>query len=156
MLQDVDQDLFECRNRFGLEVFAFERGQGVEKQLAEVGEGGGSARGNGVAGQSLENLAEGAIDVGGRVKLLDGQEEFHGAAVSALLVEILTLVIEAKRYVFTGTRRRATASVGGDVGTTGIEVAGIGHGGVPFCGEVCAGWQESWWWEALRSLVAWL
>src|SRR5713226_5549275 len=133
MLQDVDQDFLECRNRFGFEVFAFERGQGVEEQLADVGKRRGSARGNGVASQSLENLAEGAIDVGGRVKLLDGQEEFHGAAVSALLVEILTLVIHAKRYVFTGTRRRATASVGGDVGTTGIEVAGIGHGGVPFC-----------------------
>src|SRR5713101_9390579 len=137
MLQDVDQDFLECRNRFGFEVFAFERGQGVEEQLADVGKRRGSARGNGVASQSLENLAEGAIDVGGRVKLLDGQEEFHGAAVSGLLVEILTLVIEAKRYVFTGTRRRATASVGGDVGTTGIEIAGIGHGGVPFCSLEC-------------------
>ena len=107
MLQDVDQDFLECRNRFGFEVFALERGQGVEKQLADVGKRRGSARGNGVARQSLENLAEGAIDVGGGVKLLDGQEEFHGAAVSALLVEILTLVIEAKRYVFTGHRQRS-------------------------------------------------
>ena len=51
--------------------FAVHGGEGVEKQVADIGQDSGTARGDLVVGEEFIQLAEGMVDAGGGLESLD-------------------------------------------------------------------------------------
>ncbi len=95
--------------------FVLHRGEGVEKQLADVGENGGVAGRDAIAGQQGKEPAEGVIDRGGGLEIFDGAKEFSGDGFGVGVGLELLAMLRAERGMVLHAQHAAAAAAGGDV-----------------------------------------
>ena len=92
--------------------FAVHGGEGAEEQIADIGQDGGTARGDLVVGKELVQFAEGMVDAGGGLEMLglacEGRGEFSEVALFALLI----VVFETEARVVVGNGQTAKAATG--------------------------------------------
>ncbi len=113
---DLTEQALPGGESLGTGDFMLHRGEGVEKQLADVGENGGVAGREAIAGQQGKEPTEGVIDRGGGLEIFDGAKEFSddGLGVGVGL-ELLAAMLRAERRMVVGAQHAAAAAVGGNV-----------------------------------------
>lgn len=106
--------------------FLFDVVEGVEHELADVGEGSGIALPDALLGEGLEELAEHKVDVGGGEEVaIERGGEFRAEASGLEELHFVASVEEAKPAVVAMTKHTAAAAVGS---LEGASVGGFGSG----------------------------
>ncbi len=113
---DLTEQALPVRESLGTGDFMLHRREGVEKQLADVGENGGVAGQDAIAGQQGKEPTEGVIDRGGGLEIFDGAKEFSGDGFGVGVgLELLPAMLRAERRMVIGAQHATAAAAGGDV-----------------------------------------
>lgn len=108
-----------------------EGGKTHEHHLAEIAEHGGVARGDALAREQAEDIADRFVDVIERIQTGVGRDDLV-AGVRGVFLRMLALpMVEAEGGVGGDAVHRAATAVGGDEGTT-VRIFGNGSHGKPF------------------------
>ncbi len=113
---DLTEQALPGGESLGTGDFMLHRGEGVEKQLADVGEDGGVAGRDAMAGQQGKEPTEGVIDGGGGLEIFDGAKEFSGDGFGVGVgLELLPAVLRAERRMVLHAQHAAAVAAGGNV-----------------------------------------
>ena len=125
----VFEHLFPGFVGIGKWVFLFGQGEGVEHDLAEIGEGGGGALGDAVLGQGGEDFAHDVVDVGGGEEVAGvGSGDFDAKVMRFEELLFVAGVEEAQGGVIFLAQHAAAAIVRERVlAEFGLSGAGCGH-----------------------------
>lgn len=93
--------------------FLGDGGNGVEEELADVGEGGGVTLGNALLGEGGEDLAENVVDVGGGQEVSgEGSSELGAESLGIAELLLVAGMEEAEGRMAGGAKHAAKATVG--------------------------------------------
>ncbi len=113
---DLTEQALPVGEPLGTGDFMLHRREGVEKQLADVGENGGVAGRDAIAGQHGKEPAEGVIDRGGGLEIFDRAKEFSGDGFGVGVgLELLPAMLRAEGRMVVGAQHAAAVAAGGSV-----------------------------------------
>ena len=92
--------------------FAFDAGDGLKQELAEVRKGGGSLMGDALFGESGEDFAEDVVYVRDRVELAGKRGELRGQLFGFKTLLLFACVMDAKGSMTLFAEHAAGAAVG--------------------------------------------
>ncbi len=112
---DLTEEALPGGESLGTGDFMLHCGEGVEKQLADVGEDGGVAGREAIASQQGKEPAEGVIDGRGGLEILDGAKEFSSDGFGVGVGLELLAVLGAEGRMVVGAQHAAAVAIGGPV-----------------------------------------
>jgi hypothetical protein len=92
-------------------------GERTEEQTADVSENGGTARGDAVLGEELEEVHEGMVDALGGLEGLEIAAEV-GEVIGGFFLELLRTMLGTEDRTWIRDREAATTATGGAMGAT--------------------------------------